>query len=366
MYTIANIRPFGHNIGNGAIHFALRNMLYDVFGRLVTIIDYPATSKHESTSKAGISKGNVHEFNRYVDGVIIGGGNLYENDEIYIDDVALKNLNPPLFLFSNSRGRIYGRNFQLQERSDVISDSKLKNLTNRADLSASRDRSTYNYICNLGSKDTIGFCPTININRFKHNLPSLPANEEVGALISIRTPNLMNIPVQFQSRITDDIRHSIELLKKNGHKRVRILCNDTRDLDYAQLFKGTNSVDTLYLNDVYEYLSVLDNASIVVSYRLHASLPSVSLKTPVVNITYDERAESLCEDLGLQKYSVSMFKNRNYLDKISTMIKKNGFIIDNHPDLVNNFNDIKNKQIGLLNEFKFIVEKYVNENRLKK
>ena len=71
MYTIANIRPFGHNVGNQAISFALRQMLYDVFGRLVTIIDYPATAKHETTAKAGLSKNTIHEINRFVDGVIV-------------------------------------------------------------------------------------------------------------------------------------------------------------------------------------------------------------------------------------------------------------------------------------------------------
>ena len=110
MYTIANIRPFGHNVGNTAISFAIKNMLYDTFGRLVTVIDYPATSKHESTAKAGLSKQTIHEINRFADGVIVGGGNLYENDEIDINHEALKHLKAPLMLFSNSRGRIYGRN----------------------------------------------------------------------------------------------------------------------------------------------------------------------------------------------------------------------------------------------------------------
>ncbi|MDD9930935.1 MAG: hypothetical protein OXR70_03590, partial [Candidatus Marinimicrobia bacterium] len=102
MFTLANIRPFGHNVGNQAISFALRQMLYDVFGRFVTIIDYPATSKHETTAKAGLSKNTIHEINRFVDGVIVGGGNLYENNEIDIDVNALGTLQQPLMLFSNS------------------------------------------------------------------------------------------------------------------------------------------------------------------------------------------------------------------------------------------------------------------------
>ena len=96
MYTIANIRPFGHNVGNTAISFALKNMLYDSFGRLVTVIDYPATGKYETTSKAGLSKQTIHDINRFADGVIIGGGNLFENDEIDVNFESLKHLQPLL------------------------------------------------------------------------------------------------------------------------------------------------------------------------------------------------------------------------------------------------------------------------------
>lgn len=42
MYTIVNIRPLGYNVGNNAIHFGLRHMLYEVFGRLVSVGRKPA------------------------------------------------------------------------------------------------------------------------------------------------------------------------------------------------------------------------------------------------------------------------------------------------------------------------------------
>ena len=56
MYVIANIRPFGHNVGNTAINFALRNMLYETFGRLVSIIEFPASSAHEVLRKRDLPK----------------------------------------------------------------------------------------------------------------------------------------------------------------------------------------------------------------------------------------------------------------------------------------------------------------------
>lgn len=361
MFTIANIRPFGHNVGNTAISFAIKNMMYDSFGRLITVIDYPATSRHETTAKAGLSKQTIHEINRFADGVIIGGGNLYENNEIDVDPEALKHLIPPMMLFSNSRGRIYGRNNTLQERSDVISDSKLSNLVNKATISASRDSATHNYIKdNLGLDDVLGYCPTINLCDYEYLLPKLPENEEVGALISIRTPGLMNLPISKQSSIQGDIELSINALRESGHKRVRILCNDSRDLDFAVQFKGAMKADPLFTNDVYQYLSLIKNASMLVSYRLHATLPAVSFTTPVVNITYDERAESICQDLGILSESIKMVGNgSNTRDLIRNKIISGGYKSSTDKKRQAIWKDISATQKSLFDNFRNQIEDYV-------
>ena len=360
MYTIANIRPFGHNVGNTAISFALRNKLYEHFGRFVTIIDYPATARYENNAKAGITKQTVYEINRFADGVIVGGGNLYENNEIEVDATALANLRPPLMLFSNSRGRIYGRDQKLQERTDVIPDSKLDNLVNAALISASRDSATHEYIKSRGGSDVIGYCPTIALGKYQNLLPVLPQGEHVGALISIRTPSLMNLPISQQSLVSKQIETAIVALKETGHERVRILCNDSRDLDFAVQFKGSLSVDPVYTNDVYQYLSMLTRCSMLVSYRLHATLPAISYGKPVVNITYDERAESLCTDLGVQKHSIKMVDPK--LDsnaRIDEMIRSGGYMSALDSERISRWENIAMHQDELLNEFKLAVSRYV-------
>lgn len=364
MFVIANIRPFGHNVGNAAINFALRNMVYETFGRLVTIIEIPASSTHESSVKAGLTKRTVYEINRYADGVIVGGGNLYENDEIDIDTVSLANLLPPMMLFSNSRGRIYGRNGKLQDRSDVISDTKLINLLKASDISLSRDTATVEYTKKMGFEDKIGYCPTINIKNYRERIPNLMKNEYCGALISIRTPNLMNIPVKFQAKVTDDINLFINTLFQNGHKRVRILCNDIRDLDFAQQFKGSRHIDTLFTNDVYEYLSVLQNASMVVSYRLHATLPSISMGTPVINITYDERAQCLSRDLNIEGASSNMMTNINFCSDVCKKIAAGGYTASEHRKVNKFWDEISKMQFDQLKKFKSLVLNYVEANRL--
>src|SRR5690554_1767438 len=120
MITIFNIRPKGHNIGNDAISVALRDQLYHAFGRMVNIIDIPATSLYESNAKAGLSSKTVYEINRVGDGVIVGGGNLYENNEMDFSETALKSLQVPLMLFSNSLGKVYDRTNNLVQRTDIM------------------------------------------------------------------------------------------------------------------------------------------------------------------------------------------------------------------------------------------------------
>ena len=114
----------------------------------------------------------------------------------------------------------------------------------------------------------MGYCPTINLSSYEHLLPNLP-EMSMSALISIRTPSLMNLPISKQSSIQSDIASAINDLRKNGHSRIRVLCNDSRDLDFVVQFKGSLKVDPIYTNDVYQYLALIKHASIIISYRLH-------------------------------------------------------------------------------------------------
>lgn len=364
MYTIANIRPLGYNIGNQAINYALRQMLYEVFGRLVSVIDYPATKKHDNTTKAGLTAATIHELNRYADGVIVGGGNLFENNEIDVDPTALRALQPPLMLFSNSRGRIYDRKCELADRSDVIPDGKLKTLLERADISLSRDEATHQYLAAIDGKDQLGWCPTINIGRYASTLPPLPEREKVGALISVRTPSLMNVPYRFQSSVQSDIENTIRTLRDCGFKRIRILCNDSRDLDFATAFRYSDGVDSVYTSDVYQYLSLLKGAELIVSYRLHATLPAMACGVPTVNIVYDERAMSLFNDLGLRgKYLNLVELGGKFRQTLSDAVSSGGVnplaseVTKLHWDKCYEF------QVKKLKEFKILMEQHLSKSQ---
>lgn len=360
MYILANIRPIGHNVGNDAIHFNLRRMIEDTFGRVVSIVDIAATTKYGG-DRAGISARTVHDLNRFADGVIVGGGNLFENNELFVDEQALTSLQPPLMLFSNSRGEIYGREGKLIPRSDVMPDKKISMLLERADVSVSRDSVTHNYLQKINPKDSLGWCPTINSNNYSEFLPPLSKGEHVGALVAVRAPNLMNVSQAVQAKTFEHVSSAVSALRETGHSRVRILCNDSRDLDFASYFRFIDGVDTVYTRDVYQYLSLLRNCDALVSYRLHATIPAVAFGVPTLNLTYDERAETLLQDLDLGDSILNIAANwqdgsEAIRERVNTL-NASGFQFYTQ---VSEWESKSRIQFQKLEEFRVLVEQYVN------
>jgi polysaccharide pyruvyl transferase WcaK-like protein len=188
----------------------------------------------------------------------------------------------------------------------------------------------------------LGYCPTIFLSDLNSNLARLPDAEVPGVLISIRTPSLMNIPLRLQSNIQAEIESIIDDLRSRGFGRIRILCNDSRDIEFATVFQGTKKVDYVYTADVYGYLSLLKEAELVISYRLHASLPCLSFGTPVVMLSYDERASSLIEDLGFGDWDINLTEGSTIknvqsrldnIDNLTELRKKTNALWDSISDI---------------------------------
>jgi len=307
------IRPRGLNIGNDVIFVGMKYFLEKALGYSPNIITLPATSRHETTRGAGLTARTIHEINQYGDGVIVGGGNLYENNELDLDLNALKALQVPLFLFSLSRGRIYNRNNELVDRTDVMPDQKILELNRAACLSSVRDKATKEYLDNIGcDKVQLSACPSIFLDRMKANLPDISERQRNLTLISVRNPNLMNIPLDKQAQVYNDVWEIINLLKSKGHKPT-ILCHDQRDIAFAASFIG---VEYLYFDEVYTYLSVLKSCQLEVSYRLHSTLPSLAYGAPSIKISYDERGLSLIETVGYAEWNIDMMKVGSIKDEI--------------------------------------------------
>lgn len=358
MTNIYCIRPKGFNIGNEAINVGLRYFLSRAFGEPVNIINLPATSRYESHNKAGFSPATVHEINQYGDGVIVGGGNLYENGELDVNGEALKALDAPLMLFSLSLGYIYNRRGELVRRTDTMPDATLRALHDAADLSLARDASTVQHLREAGCESVLGGCPTLFITEFPQHLIAL-GDTAPDVLVSVRTPNLMSIPISYRINVEDHIRQIAAHLGQLGYERIRLLCHDHRDIPFAASF---GELDYIYTDDVYEYLSLLKHARLNVTYRLHSFLPCLSYGTPAVKISYDERASSVLDMIGLRDWNIDMVRDADpvasVLDRVARLDDLNRLREQAQP----RWQELLRVQVDSTNEFAGLVRAYQRRN----
>lgn len=314
MTNLFVIRPKGMNIGNDVINIALKSYIDQAFGKNVNLIGLPATSKYDCESHAGLTAKSIHEINQYGHGVIVGGGNLYENGELDVDIEALSKLEVPLMLFSLSRGRIYSRRGRLVPRTDTMPDSIISALERKASVSLPRDEATAQHLRNMGFPESeVGGCPTIFLNRMGNQLPDRIAEYARTVFISIRHPSLMNIPLGLQARVHDDIRGIISMLWRNGERDIQLLCHDRRDLAFAASFRD---MPYLFPEDGRAFLNVLRSCRLNITYRLHSFLPCLSFNVPAIKISYDERGLSLVDTIGFGKWNIDLVNTTNLIEDI--------------------------------------------------
>jgi len=87
-------------------------------------------------------------------GVVVGGGNLYENGELDARPGALEALDVPMMLFSLGHGRIYNRRGELVPRTDAMDRSVVRMLNDKAAFSLARDDSTMRFLRSAGCSNT--------------------------------------------------------------------------------------------------------------------------------------------------------------------------------------------------------------------
>ena len=318
MITLFNIRPRALNVGNDVIAIGMRNLLSEAFGEVVNIISLPATSKYEAHGKAGLDAATIYEINQYGHGVIVGGGNLYENGELELDLNALDALEAPLMLFSLSMGRIYGRLNRLVRRTNAMPDDRIKQLNDKALVSFARCNATLAHLQKTGVEHVqLGGCPTLFLDETTNWLPPVPQSSRNQVLLSIRHPNLMSIPMNIRANVRADILQIVKLLEHRGFGKPLLLCHDYRDIEFATSFKG---LEYSYIDDAATFLSILRAARLNITYRLHSALPCLSYGVPVVNLTYDERALSLMETVGYGDWNIDMVKSSDLLADIDNRL----------------------------------------------
>ncbi|EKD29063.1 MAG: hypothetical protein ACD_79C00090G0003 [uncultured bacterium] len=317
MINIYCIRPKGFNIGNDVIYLGVQHFIRNAFQEGINIISIPATGKYESQKKAGITSQTVYEINQFGHGLLIGGGNLYENGELEINPTALNALEKPQMIFSVSRGKIYNSNLEFVDRTDVMTDEKIILLNKKAIVSLSRDLATKKYLDLLNCNNCLSGCPTLFINEMPQHYVPVSAKTKTDVLISIRTPTLMSIPVTYQYELREQIVAIISMLRDFNYKNIKFLCHDHRDIPFAASFKN---VEYLYTEDVFTYLTFLRNSRLNLTFRLHSFLPCISYGIPAIKISYDERAISMLDTIGLKDWNINLLK-QDLLNEVKIRIQ---------------------------------------------
>lgn len=302
MSLIYHFRPATPNIGNDLIVFALHELIADVAGRPCDLINMPAKGVSSVIKQGGIMRQTVNDINQIGAGVLIGPGNLFENNGLDIDPIALDALEVSPLIFSVSWGRIFNDRGELHHRSDTMGRDMIRALCRKSSSILVRDEQTRNYLEDMGVAHVkvIG-CPVLTLQPERLQLPPVDPRAENAAIISIRNPLLMNISPRLQGKIHVDVRRIIDNLRKMGHKKIAILCHDMRDLRFAAAY---SDVPMLYTENTLQYLAWLRDCSLNITFRLHSFLPCAVFGTPSVHFTYDERAAGLIETAKLQDCDV--------------------------------------------------------------
>ena len=350
MKNIYVIRPFGFNIGNHVIYEGLKNLLLSSFNEPINLISIPATNKYNSYGKAGLTADSIYEMNQYGDGVVIGGGNVLENGEILIDESAIKALRPPMMIIGVSWGNIYSENGQLVPRTDSLADSKIKALIDASNIIMVRDEATKSHLGALSNKKVVNAsCPSLFIRTEDY-----PKTESNDILLSLRHPALMSISPYHQSRVRHDVKILNEFVRSSG-KELKLLCHDHRDISFASSFP---ECEYFYFEDTFDFLNNIANAQAVITYRLHSFLPAIVLGTHAVNISYDQRAASALDTLGLSEWDVDYMHTDDPINVVLNRFQNTEELKRIKHENSRKFSDLRNIQIDGMKQFAEQVKQY--------
>ena len=161
MTTLFCVRPATRNIGNDVINTATADLLYRTFGSAAGIVNIPAI---RGPQYGGLSARQIFDMNCLADGVVVGGGNLFENGQLTFDSQAVAALTTPMMIIGVSHGRIYGPGGRWVDRTDSLAPNAIRQLAGKSGVTMVRDHASQEMLQEMGIKDVrLGGCPTLFI-----------------------------------------------------------------------------------------------------------------------------------------------------------------------------------------------------------
>lgn len=307
--TLFFLRPATRNIGNDVIAEATTDLLRSVLGADTNVVGLSALAT--AGGQGGLTARQVYDLNRLADGVVIGGGNLFENGQLTIDAQAIDALKVPLLLVGLSHGRMYDRDGTLIDRTDSMPPDAIRRLVAKSVATLVRDRSSQEVLLSLGIEGVeVGGCPTLFMDANGENRV-----DDGRVLISVRNPNRMSVPATLQWRVPEDVRRLIEALRTVHGDSVYVACHDYADLEFARAFP---QAPLLYFDEAGRYLDALRRCRLSVSYRLHAFLPCLAFGTPSIHLSYDERGREAVATAGMGEWDVDLLREGDVVETVMT------------------------------------------------
>jgi hypothetical protein len=312
MKTLFCVRPATRNIGNDIINRATHDLLFTVFGPDTSIVTIPALVGPQA---GGLTARQIYDINRLADGVVIGGGNLFENGQLTVDEEALDALRRPMLLIGVAHGRIYGRDGSLVHRTDAMPPRVIRRLVETSVVTMVRDRGTQEILRAFAIPNVeVGGCPTL----FMAPNPAGRIHDE-RVLLSVRQPERMSVPPPLQRRVADDVSRLIAALEETCGGPIVLACHDYADLEFAAAFPDTPSI---YFDGVERYIDALRRCRLSVSYRLHAFLPCLAFGTPSIHLSYDERGREAVATAGMSEWDIDITRETDVVDAVMARVRQ--------------------------------------------
>jgi polysaccharide pyruvyl transferase WcaK-like protein len=313
---VIHLFPHTQNIGDYFVKLGIQKLL----GEFIHEIEYtplPASSKFNTSSSSHPPGGIIPETVELLNGhdlIVIGGSNLYETiqtNQLEICVEALDQIRRPVLLLGIGAGWS-SLSPQFPRLPDEVRE-KLVLLHQKSLGSSVRDYFTRRLLRSyeIGDPEVTG-CPAANL--FEQSLKPIRSGTVFITGLPYRmyaeqtlNPLIARWRQSYRRRRQATVGY-MKLLKRLRREGIefKIFITDARDVPVAEKIAG-NAQAILFDESPETLLAHLDDCDLMIGYRLHACIPSLSKGIPIIPLPLDGRVLGFTETYGLTEYAVNPY-----------------------------------------------------------